>query len=105
MVHKFDLSGHGLLEDPLPPLDFQTYPDWMYRLMYPKYGRAVRHFVDEFFFEIQRQGFLDMHISPLRTADDHYLTDLWPRLRPAAKLRPRKEVALLDLIVSARKAL
>ena len=25
-LHKFDLSGHEYFEDPLPPLDFQTYP-------------------------------------------------------------------------------
>ncbi|HTG44746.1 MAG TPA: methyltransferase domain-containing protein, partial [Verrucomicrobiae bacterium] len=28
MLHLIDLGGHELFEDPLPPLDFQTYPDW-----------------------------------------------------------------------------
>jgi hypothetical protein len=30
MVHVTDLGGHGFFEDPMPPLDFQVYPDWLY---------------------------------------------------------------------------
>lgn len=48
-VQKFDFSGHEFPEDPIPPLDFQTYPDWLFNLIVPKYRRAAGHFADEIF--------------------------------------------------------
>jgi SAM-dependent methyltransferase len=56
-LHKFDLSGHEFFEDPMPPLDFQTYPRWLYRLMFPRYRRAVGNFADVFFNLMRKNGF------------------------------------------------
>ena len=103
MIHKFDLSGHSLLEDPIPPLDFQTYPDWLYALMYPKFGRAVRNFVSTFADEIERQGFQNIQITPILKADPAYVSSIWPHLRKAAKALTPEEVSILDVVLTASK--
>ena len=103
MIHKFDLSGHGLLEDPVPPLDFQTYPDWLYGLMYPKYGRAVRNTIDTFVNEITSLGFKDLRITPLRTADPEYVAKLWPRLKKSMRRLTPDDAAVLDVVITASK--
>jgi len=103
MIHKFDLSGHGLLEDPVPPLDFQTYPNWLYQLMHPKYSRAVRNFIDAFTGEMARQGFHDIQISPIRKADADYVAKIRPRLRHAARHLTSDDIALLDVVITAVK--
>jgi hypothetical protein len=104
MVHKFDLSGHGLFEDPIPPLDFQTFPKWLFDLIFVKYQRAVGHFADEFIASMEKHGFTDLKIIPIRTADPEYLDEIWPRLRKEAHSRSREIVSLLDLIVIAKKS-
>jgi SAM-dependent methyltransferase len=104
MVHKFDLSGHGLFEDPMPPLDFQTFPKWLFDLIFVKYQRAVGHFADEFIASMEKHGFTELKIIPIRTADPEYLDEIWPRLRKEAHSRSREIVSLLDLIVIAKKS-
>jgi len=103
MMHKFDLSGHGEFEDPMPPLDFQTIPRWVYDCAFPKYNRAVGKFADEFIALMEKHGFAEMKIIPLRVAEEKYLDEIWPHLRAAARERSKETVALLDLIVIARK--
>jgi SAM-dependent methyltransferase len=104
MLHKFDLSGHGLFEDPMPPLDFQTFPKWLLDLIFPKYMRAVGHFADEFLTVMEKHGFKDMKIVPIRVADPEYLEQIWPHLRKEARTRDREIVKLLDLVVTATRA-
>jgi len=103
MLHKFDLSGHEFFEDPLPPLDFQTYPRWLYEFMFPKYRRAVGNFADTIFDEIRKQGLEIADTIPIRTADPSYLSKIWPSLRKAARERSSEIVALLDVVVIVRK--
>jgi SAM-dependent methyltransferase len=104
MLHKFDLSGHGLFEDPMPALDFQTFPKWLFDLIFVKYQRAVGHFADEFITSIEKHGFTDLKIIPIRTADPEYLDEIWPQLRKEARVRNREIVSLLDLVVIAKKS-
>jgi hypothetical protein len=104
MIHKFDLSGHGLFEDPMPPLDFQTFPKWLFDIIFPKYMRAVGHFADEFLTVMEKHGFKDMKVVPIRVADPEYLEQIWPHLRKEARTRDREIVKLLDLVVSATRA-
>ena len=104
-LHKFDLSGHGFFEDPIPPLDFQTYPRWLYHLMFPRYRRAVRNFADQFFEVIRRQGFEILEILPLRVADPDYLQLIRPKLRQEARGRNDEILRLLDLVILARRSL
>jgi SAM-dependent methyltransferase len=103
MLHKFDLSGHGLFEDPMPPLDFQTFPRWLYNIIFPKYSRAVGHFADEFLTMMEKHGFTDFKIIPIRVAEPAYLDEVWPHLRKEARQRPKETVALLDLVIVAKK--
>ena len=105
MVHKFDLSGHGLFEDPMPPLDFLTYPRWLFNIIFPKYQRAVGHFADEFFTAMEKHGFTDLKVLPIRVAEPEYLNEIWPHLMGRARRRDKEIVKLLDLVVVAtRKA-
>lgn len=103
MVHKFDLSGHGLFEDPMPPLDFQTFPKWLFDLIFLKYQRAVGHFADDFLSAMEKHGFTDLKIIPIRTADPEYLDKIWDHLRSEARNRRKDIVKLLDLVVIATR--
>jgi hypothetical protein len=102
-VHKFDLSGHEFFEDPLPPLDFQTYPDWLFNLMFPKYRRAVGHLADEIFDAMRENGFVLEKIISLRTAEDNYISKIKPMLRSKAVSRSNAILSLLDVVVVARQ--
>jgi SAM-dependent methyltransferase len=102
-LHKFDLSGHEYFEDPLPPLDFQTYPTWLFNLMFPKYRRAVGNFADTIMDVMRGQGLEIIGVVPIRKADPNYLDEIWPRLRKEARTRSRDIVSLLDVLVIARK--
>ncbi|MEY3897274.1 MAG: hypothetical protein RLZZ214_2795 [Verrucomicrobiota bacterium] len=103
MVHKFDLSGHGAFEDPMPPLDFQTFPRWQFDLIFLKYQRAVGHFADEFLAMMEKHGFTDLQVIPIRIAEPAYLDEVWPHLRNEARQRPKETVGLLDLVIVAKK--
>jgi SAM-dependent methyltransferase len=102
-LHKFDLSGHEYFEDPLPPLDFQTYPTWLFNIIFPKYRRAVGNFADTIMDAMRDHGLAIIGVVPIRKADPNYLDEIWPRLRKEARLRSRVVVSLLDVIVIAQK--
>jgi hypothetical protein len=102
-VHKFDLSGHEFFEDPLPPLDFQTYPDWLFNLIFPKYRRAAGHFADEIFDAMRNSGCNLEQIVPLRTASEEYFSKIRPMLRSKAMSRSDEILSLLDVVVVARQ--
>lgn len=103
-LHKFDLSGHEFFEDPMPPLDFQTYPSWLFQLMFPRYRRAVGNFADQFFDAMLKYGFKIVQITPLRKAEPEYLCKIRPLLRKAARTRSDETLSLLDLVVLTRRA-
>jgi len=103
MMHKFDLSGHGLFEDPMPPLDFQTIPRWLYEFAFPKYIRAAGNFADQFVDSMKKHGFHNLQIIPIRTAEPEYIDAIWPHLRKAARLRDKETIRLLDLVVLATR--
>jgi hypothetical protein len=103
MLHLVDLSGHGELEDPVPPLDFQTYPDWLYNLMFPRYQRATRRFFNEHVSAVSDAGFIIHEATPTRRADAAYIDGLWRKLRPAAKSHPREDLQVLEFLLVARK--
>lgn len=103
MMHKFDLSGHGYFEDPMPPLDFQTLPDWLFDFVFAKYDRAVGHFADQFYDAMKKHGFTNLKVIPIRTAEEDYLNKVYPRLRKSARMRDKQTLSLLDLIVISEK--
>ena len=103
MLHLIDLGGHALFEHPLPPLDFQSYPDWLYDLMYPKYHRATRRFLSDHTEAVETAGFSIEKVTPTNTADEAYLDRLQPGLRRAAQERNRDELKVVEFALLARK--
>lgn len=101
MFHSIDFSGHDRFEDPVPPLDFQTYPEWLHDLMYPPFYRATRAFLSDHQFAMTRAGFVIDGTRVLRKADPLYLDDVWPRLRPTARALPREEVGVLQAVIAS----
>ena len=102
-VHKFDLSGHEFFEDPVPPLDFQTYPNWLFNLIFPKYRRAAGHLADEIFDAMKANGYVIEEVVPLRIAEKDYIHKIKPALRAKARQRADETLALLDVVVVARQ--
>jgi hypothetical protein len=103
MFHCIDFSGHAELEDPVPPLDFQTYPDWLYGLMCPPFYRATRYFLGDHQRAMRKAGFT---LEPLRVtwrADEKYMAEIRPRLRPAAQAIDAEELGVLEAVVVAHK--
>jgi SAM-dependent methyltransferase len=103
MIHKFDLSGHGPFEDPMPPLDFQTLPTWLFELAFPKYNRAAGNTADEFFKAIERNHFRILRTAVIREAEPEYLQAIRPSLRSELRKRSDEIVRMLDLIVIAER--
>lgn len=103
-LHIVDLGGHEQFEDPLPPLDFQTYPDWLYWLMYPRYFRATRRFLDEHLAAAKNAGFHLQSVKCLRRMEQEQLHSVWPELRAAARSRPPADVGVIEFALLLRKS-
>jgi hypothetical protein len=102
-LHIVDLGGHGEFEDPLPPLDFQTYSDWLFACIYPKYHRATRRFLNEHQNAFLQVGFVLERVKILRSADQIYMQALRPALRRAARQIAPEELAPIEVAILARK--
>jgi SAM-dependent methyltransferase len=102
-LHIVDLGGHEQFEDPLPPLDFQTYPDWLYWLMYPRHFRATRHFLDEHLAAASNAGFKLESARCLRRVERDQLNSIWPELRAAARSRRPEEVGVIEFAMLLQK--
>jgi hypothetical protein len=61
-VHKVDLSSHGL--DRYRPLDFLSWPESLYRLMYSRKGRPNRWRVDKYRELVERAGLTCKKLEP-----------------------------------------
>jgi SAM-dependent methyltransferase len=103
MIHVVDLGGHGEFEDPIPPLDFQTYSDWLFAAMYPTHQRNTRRFLADYRAAAARAGFKQIEIRPTRTADQSYLAAIHARLRAAARQQPVEDIAVIEFNLTAVK--
>ena len=103
MFHNIDFSSHSEFEDPVPPLDFQTYPDWLHDLMYPPFWRATRSFLSEHYQAMSRAGLEHDETRVLRRAAPDYLATIWPLLRRKARSLPPAEVAVLQAVVTSHR--
>lgn len=103
MLHIVDLSGHGELETPVPDLDFQTYPDWLFGCMSPRYHRATRRFIADYKHALAEGGFSRYELLPTRRAETTYLQEVRPKLRRVARRVPFEELAVLEFVLRARK--
>ena len=91
MIYKSDLTWHGLLEDPVPSLDSQTYPNWLNTLTYTKYSQATRQLLSEYIHGAQKKSFEDIKVECLIKASAENTDPIWPLLRsqlnPSLKVR------------------
>jgi SAM-dependent methyltransferase len=102
-VHMIDIGGHGEFEDPVPPLDFQTYPDWFYGMMYPRNFRATRRFAGEYVRAMEAAGFTVETVHKLRTAEMDYVESIRPKLRAAARAVKPEDLAVIEFALVARR--
>ena len=103
MMHCIDLGGHGSFEDPMPPLEFQIYPDWLFWLMSPPFNRATRRAVGEYVRFAKAVGFTNIVVKPTRLADSAYLEAIWPRLNRRIRRAGKAEVAVVEFVLLADK--
>lgn len=103
MLHIIDLGGHGQFEDPLPPLDFQTYPDWLFECMYPTNYRNTRRFLEDYRAAVTAAGFKKFEIHPLRIAEKTYVESLRDKMRPAARRQSIDDLSVIEFTLSAFK--
>lgn len=101
MFHYIDLGGHSQFEDPMPPLEFQRYPDWLYDLMFPPYYRATRRFVRDYRAAAERAGFVNVEVRPVRRADPTYVDEIRCHLRAAAQAIPLEELGVIEFVLEA----
>jgi SAM-dependent methyltransferase len=101
MFHCIDFSGHGELEDPVPPLDFQTYSEWIFKLMYPRHW--TRLFLSDHQQAITRAGLVIDQTRVGRRADLDYSTRLRRKLRKKARLVPLEELSVLEATITGHK--
>jgi SAM-dependent methyltransferase len=103
MLHIVDLGGHGEFEDPIPPLDFQTYPDWLFEWMYPTHHRNTRRFLTDYRQAMTGAKFRNIEIQPTRIADKSYVASIRNRLRHAARRHPLADLAVIEFVLTAIK--
>jgi len=77
-LHKVDLSSHGL--DRYRPLDFLTWPDLLYRLMYSRKGRPNRWRVDHYQALVRAAGLHLKKLEPTGQVSREEVEFLRPRL-------------------------
>lgn len=102
-VHLVDLGGHDAFEDPTPPLDFQKYPDWLWRCMYPPYERATRRFLPEYVASAVEAGFRELRVVVVRRTEEAYLRSIRPSLRKAAQSVTDEDLSVVEFFLVCRK--
>ena len=103
MHHMIDFTGHAAFEDPVPPLDFQTYPDWLWRLMYPPGGRNTRRHASEFVRAARAAGFEYVMLRRDQTASPDYMNHMWGQFNGRFRRGGPQDADMLCATLSARK--
>jgi methyltransferase family protein len=80
-IHKVDLSSHGLDRD--RPLDFLTWPEPLYQLMYSRKGRPNRRRVDRYRELAQAAGLQIRKLEPTGRLSDAEVAFIRPRVDAA----------------------
>ena len=103
MHHMIDLTGHAAFEDPVPPLDFQTYPDWLWRLMYPPGRRNTRRHASEFVRAAQSAGFDKVVLRRDQTAPPQYMDQVWGLFNHRFRRAGPQDADILSATLTARR--
>lgn len=101
-VHLVDLSSHRLHRR--NPLDFLTYPDWLWSLMYSHKGVPNRHRVDRYREAIARCGLHVVSLEPSKTAEPSWVRDIRPHLAPRFRGLSDEDLRCLGFWLVCRKA-
>jgi hypothetical protein len=105
MVHYIDLGGHGIFEDPVPPLEFHRYGKIAYGAIFPRYSRATRRFVSDYIKAASDSGFINIQVKAVRQADADYVKDIVPYLKSHATGTPEEELGIIEFILYAQRPL
>jgi hypothetical protein len=103
MMHYIDLGGHGIFEDPVPPLEMHRYGRITYGAIFPPYSRATRRFVSDYVKAASESGFHSISVKATRRADENYVKSILPHLKSHALGTPQDELGVIEFILYARK--
>lgn len=103
MMHYIDLGGHGIFEDPVPPLEMHRYGRITYGAIYPRYSRATRRFVSDYAKAASESGFHSISVSATRKADENYVRGILPHLKSHAVGTPEDELGVIEFVLHAKK--
>jgi hypothetical protein len=103
MMHYIDLGGHGIFEDPIPPLEMHRYGRITYGAIYPRYSRATRRFVSDYAKAASESGFHSISVRATRKADENYVKGILPHLKSHAVGAPEDELGVIEFVLHAKK--
>lgn len=103
MMHYIDLGGHGIFEDPVPPLEMHRYGRITYGAIYPRYSRATRRFVSDYTKAASESGFHSIRVKATRRADKIYVKSIMPHLKSHAAGTPEDELGVVEFLLYAKK--
>lgn len=99
-VHLVDLKSHGLHRR--NPLDFLTWPDWLWSLMYSHKGMPNRARPQAYRRAARSAGFEILAMTPTGYARPEDLTEIRPRLPRAFRDLPDEELTWLGFWLRCR---
>ena len=103
MMHYIDLGGHGIFEDPAPPLEMHRYGRIAYGAIYPRYSRATRRFVSDYTKAASDSGFHNIIVRTTRKANDNYVKRILPNLKSHAAGIPESELGVIEFVLYGKK--
>jgi len=103
MMHYIDLGGHGIFEDPVPPLEMHRYGRIAYGAIYPPYSRATRRFVSDYAKAASEAGFHGISVSATRKVDGNYTKSIRPHLKSHAIGISEDELSVIEFVLYAKK--
>lgn len=103
MVHYIDLGGHGIFEDPVPPLEMHRYGRITYGAIYPRYSRATRRFISAYAKAASECGFHSISVRATRKADENYVKGILPHLKSHAAGIAEDELGVIEFVLHAKK--
>ena len=102
-VHLVDLKSHGLHDR--EPLDFLTWPDWLWNIMYSNKGVPNRLRADRYRAAIELTGLVVRSMTPTTRAERSEVESIRPRLARAFRAVSDEDLAWLGFWVVLEKPL
>jgi SAM-dependent methyltransferase len=102
-IHQVDLKSHGLHRE--NPLDFLTWPPWLWNLMYSGKGVPNRWRIDRFRQALDASGLELQRLEPTSRARSEEIAGVRPYLARPFKALPDEDLSWLGFWLIARKRL